>query len=203
MIGKDTKMALGYLSPYRRGTAATRARGAGGSSLFDINREINRMFETLLEQDGDSSTLSPGMLAPALDIHQDDETIEITAELPGVKEEDIDLCVEDGVLTLRGEKQSERSDEERGYTERSYGTFVRRISLPPNVDEDACSADFENGVLKITLPISEQKTRGRRIQLGRGKSAGSQSEGALIDQKQDDKGAAKGKKTKEKAKKSG
>jgi HSP20 family protein len=195
-------MALGYLSPYRRGSVGQGGRGFGERSLFDINREINRMFESLLDQGSDSGTVSPGMLAPALDVHQDDETIEITAKLPGVKEEDIDLSVEDGVLTLRGEKQSERSDEERGYTERSYGTFMRRISLPPNVDEDACSADFENGVLKITLPISEQKTRGRQIQLGRGKSAGSKQKGALIEQKQDDKGATKGTKTKEKTKKS-
>lgn len=196
-------MALGYLSPYRRGSVAQGGRGFGGSSLFDINREINRMFESLLDQGSDSGTVSPGMLAPALDVHQDDDVIEITAELPGVKEEDIDLTVEDGVLTLRGEKRSERSDEEHGYTERSYGTFVRRITLPPNVDEDACSADFENGVLKITLPTSEQKTRGRQIQLGRGKSAGSKPEGALIDQKQDDKGATKGNKAKAKAKRSG
>lgn len=170
-------MALGYLAPYRRGSVASTSRGAGATSLFDINRQINHMFEALLDQGGDDGALSPGMLAPALDVHHDDEKIEITAELPGVREEDIDLTVEDGALTLRGEKHSEHSDEERGYRERSYGKFLRRISLPPNVDEDACSADFANGVLKITLPTSEQKTRGRKIQLGRGKSEISEAEG--------------------------
>lgn len=194
-------MPLGYLSPYRNGSVAPPGTGATGGSLLGLNREINRMFDALFEQGGDSGTLSPGMLAPALDVHQDDTKIEITAELPGVNEDDIDLTVEDGVLTLRGEKRSQRSDEERGYTERSYGTFVRRISLPPTVDENACSADFENGVLKITLPVSEQKSRGRKIQLGRGKSTSSEAEAASISRDEDAATAPQSGKPKEKAKK--
>lgn len=190
-------MAFGTLSPYRRGSVAS-GRDRGGSSLFDLSREINRMFDSLFEQRGDNGMLSPGMLTPALDVHQDNDKIEITAELPGVKEEDVDLTVEDGVLTLRGEKHSERSDEERGYRERSYGTFVRRVSLPPNVDENACSAEFSNGVLKITLPTSEEKARGRKIQLGRGKS-GDGAEGALIDQKQEHASSEKSGKKKRRA----
>ncbi len=194
-------MALGYLSPYRSGSVVPAGRGSNGSSLLDINREINRMFDALFEQGSDSGTLSPGMLAPALDVHQDDDKIEITAELAGVKEDDINITVEDGVLTLRGEKRSQRSDEERGYTERSYGTFVRRISLPPTVDEDACSADFENGVLKITLPVSEKKARGRKIELGSGKSASSKAGGTQTDREHDKAPAAKSGKPRAKAKK--
>ncbi|HSR00529.1 MAG TPA: Hsp20/alpha crystallin family protein [Sphingomicrobium sp.] len=196
-------MALGYLSPYRRGSPAPAGRGSNANSLFDINREINRMFEALFEQGGEIGTLSPGMLAPALDVHHDNDKIEITAELPGVKEEDIDLTVEDGVLTLRGEKRSQRSDDERGYTERSYGTFVRRISLPPTVDESACSADFENGVLRITLPVGEQKSRGRKIELGSRKSTSSEAAGALIDRKEDKAPAAQSRKQRQKPNKKG
>jgi len=102
--------------------------------------------------------------------------LEITAELPGVKQEDIDVHVEDGVLTLSGEKRSEKSDEQRGYSERSYGRFERTITLPPNVDEDACRADFRDGVLTITVPRAAEKQRGRKIPLGGGgQQAGGQA----------------------------
>ena len=150
-------MAYGYLTPLRRGSLA--GGGLGGGGLFD----------DLFDQDGDSGAYArPGMSTPAMDIHQADDKIEITAELPGVREEDIDLTVEDGVLTLRGEKKSSREDQQRGYSERSYGTFERRLTLPSNIDEEKCSADFRDGVLTITLPKSAEKARGRRIPLGEG-----------------------------------
>lgn len=171
-------MAYGYLSPYRRG-------GVAGGSLFDLNRQINRMFDDLFEQDGDSGFYSQtGMSAPAMEVHRDDDKIEITAELPGVKEEDIDLTVQDGVLTLRGEKKSTRKDEQRGYSERSYGSFERRITLPQDADADACSADFADGVLTITLPVSEEKSRGKRIPLGKRQGRDNRDEGQLIEQRE-------------------
>ena len=171
-------MANGYLTPWRgssltgsnfgSGLGSSLASGYAGGSLFDLHRQMNRLFDDLFNQSGDSGSYArAGMAAPALDVHQADDKLEITAELPGVKEDDIDLSIEDGVLTLRGEKRSSRSDEERGYSERSYGTFERRITLPSTVDEDKCSADFKDGVLTITLPVSEAKSRGRRIPLGR------------------------------------
>lgn len=170
-------MAFGYLSPYRR-------RPTAGGSLFDLHQQVNRLFDDLFDQDGDSGFYArSGMSAPALEVHRDGDRLEITAELPGVREEDVDLTVQDGVLTLRGEKKSSRKNEERGYSERSYGSFERRITLPQDVDTDACSADFSDGVLTITLPINEQKSRGKRIPLGRqqGQSS-SENEGQLIDQ---------------------
>ena len=160
-------MAYGYLTPLRRGSLA--GGGLGGGGLFDLHRQMNRLFDDLFDQDGDSGAYArPGMSTPAMDIHQADDKIEITAELPGVREEDIDLTVEDGVLTLRGEKKSSREDQQRGYSERSYGTFERRLTLPSNIDEEKCSADFRDGVLTITLPKSAEKARGRRIPLGEG-----------------------------------
>jgi HSP20 family protein len=110
--------------------------------------------------------------------------VEITAELPGVREEDIDITIDDGVLTLRGEKKSVREDKEAGYRERSYGSFERRITLPANIDEDACAADFKDGVLTITLPKSEEKARGRKIEFGRGKRRDTRAEDALIEQRE-------------------
>ncbi|MBO0749063.1 MAG: Hsp20/alpha crystallin family protein [Porphyrobacter sp.] len=164
-----------YLTPWRRGSLASGGYGSdyGGGSLFDLHRQMNRLFNDLFDRGSESGSLAgAGIMAPALDVRQTDGKFEITAELPGVKEDDIDLTIEDGVLTLRGEKRSSRSDEQSGYSERSYGTFERRITLPSNVDEDKCSADFKDGVLTVTLPTSEEKARGRRIPLGRGSQTG-------------------------------
>lgn len=176
-------MAFGYLTPFRSRTPAT--TGTGGS-LFDLHRQMNRLFDDLFDQDGDSGFYArAGIAAPAMDIHQDDKQVEITAELPGVKEEDIDITIDDGVLTLRGEKKSTREDKESGYRERSYGSFERRLTLPSNIDEDNCSADFKDGVLTITLPKSEDKARGRKIQLGQGQQRSNRAEEQLIEQRGD------------------
>ena len=175
-------MAFGYLTPFRSRTPAT--TGTGGS-LFDLHRQMNRLFDDLFDQDGDSGFYArAGIAAPAMDIHQDDKQVEITAELPGVKEEDIDITIDDGVLTLRGEKKSTREDKESGYRERSYGSFERRLTLPSNIDEDNCSADFKDGVLTITLPKSEDKARGRKIQLGQGQQRSNRAEEQLIEQRE-------------------
>ena len=176
-------MAFGYLTPFRSRTPAT--TGTGGS-LFDLHRQMNRLFDDLFDQDGDSGFYArAGIAAPAMDIHQDDKQVEITAELPGVKEEDIDITIDDGVLTLRGEKKSTREDKESGYRERSYGSFERRLTLPSNIDEDNCSAEFKDGVLTITLPKSEEKARGRKIQLGQGQQRSNRAEEQLIEQRGD------------------
>ena len=176
-------MAFGYLTPFRSRTPAT--TGTGGS-LFDLHRQMNRLFDDLFDQDGDSGFYArAGIAAPAMDLHQDDKQVEITAELPGVKEEDIDITIDDGVLTLRGEKKSTREDKESGYRERSYGSFERRLTLPSNIDEDNCSADFKDGVLTITLPKSEDKARGRKIQLGQGQQRSNRAEEQLIEQRGD------------------
>lgn len=162
-------MARGYLTPWRGGSLAPTGFGGMGGSLFDLHRRMDRLFDDLFQQrggEGGSQLATAGFQAPAIDVDQNDKQIEITAELPGVKEEDIDLSVEDGMLTLCGEKKSERRDEEGGYSERSYGRFERRITLPADIDQEHCSADFRDGVLRITIPRTEAKQRGRRIPLG-------------------------------------
>lgn len=170
-------MAYSYLTPYLGGGQMV---GRNGGGLFDLHRQMNRLFDELFDTSGDTSGGGTGLSGlgarPALDIHQDDDRIEITAELPGVKEEDIDLTVEDGVLRLTGEKKSSREDSQSGYRERSYGRFERRITLPSNVDEEKIEADFRDGVLTVTLPKAE-KERGRKIRLGQS----SRSEQGLIE----------------------
>lgn len=160
-------MANGSLTPWRRGSLMGSGVNVGSGSLFDLHRQMNRLFDDLFEGSHSSGRGGVGgaLSAPALDVHTDEKQIEITAELPGVKQDDINLTVEDGVLTLSGEKKSERKDES-GYSERSYGRFERRITLPSDVDDGQCAADFKDGVLRITLPRIEAKSRARRIHLG-------------------------------------
>jgi HSP20 family protein len=153
-----------YLTPGRRGSLARGSAGGFGGSLFDLHRQMNSLFDDLVEGGSPSQGFLGGTGWPQLEIEHDDERIQVCAELPGVEEDDIDLTIEDGMLTLSGEKRSERK--EGGYSERSYGRFERRIALPSDVEEDACQADFRNGVLTVTLPRSAEKARGRRIPLG-------------------------------------
>ena len=105
---------------------------------------------------------------PSLEVSRTDKEVRITAEVPGVTEKDVELLVEDGVLTLRGEKKSETEDKDRGYSERCYGRFERRIALPAGVDEENARAEFRDGVLTVTLPRSAEAERGRRIPINAG-----------------------------------
>jgi HSP20 family protein len=95
-----------------------------------------------------------GSIVPRVNISEDTNTIHIHAELPGVSQEDVKLTVNEGVLTLRGEKKKEEKFEERNYhrIERRYGEFVRQFTLPENVKLDEIKAEFKNGVLEVALP---------------------------------------------------
>jgi HSP20 family protein len=96
-------------------------------------------------------------LVPALDITEDDGTYKVTIELPGVAKDDVHVEVEEGVLSVRGEKKTER-EEKKGkarWTERSYGSFCRSFSLPPNADPERIEASFKDGVLTLVLTKTE------------------------------------------------
>jgi HSP20 family protein len=112
--------------------------------------------------------------APPMEVLQRGNQIVVRTELPGMKPDDVHIDVEDGMLTISGERQQSREDREEGYfhTERSYGTFARSIALPDNVDEEQIRARYEHGVLEVTVPIPEQqRQRGRRVQIQSGASA--------------------------------
>ena len=106
--------------------------------------------------------------APRAEAKAADSRYEITMELPGVAEKDIDVSLHDGVLTVKGEKRSERKEEGEGYffSEREYGRFQRTFRLPADAKADAVNADFTNGVLKITVPkIAEEKAQTKKIKV--------------------------------------
>ena len=102
--------------------------------------------------------------SPAVDISEDDNTIEIKADLPEVKKEDIDVSIDDGVLTISGERKSESKEKKGGvqHIERSYGSYSRSFTLPDNVEEKKISADCKDGVLTLTLPKTAKKSNNHR-----------------------------------------
>ncbi len=118
------------------------------SPIFGLRREIDRLFEDTFARDGNNWT-------PAVDIKESDNDIRIDLELPGLRPEDVELTAENGLLTIRGEKHSERKEGDEGryhVVERSYGTFMRTFTLPHGVDENQIQAEFNDGVLSIRIP---------------------------------------------------
>jgi HSP20 family protein len=144
-------------------------RNDDANPLLGFRREVDRMFEDLFR--GTWPSLEWGRSAmewPRLEVSETDRHVRITAEVPGMSEKDVELLLEDGVLTLRGEKKSEAQDKDRGYSERFYGRFERRIPMPSSVDQEGAKADFRDGVLSITLPKSPEAERGKRIPINGG-----------------------------------
>jgi HSP20 family protein len=121
-------------------------------SLF---REVQKTFEDFSRR-SPLAGLSSEILAPKVDIAESKDAIDLTAELPGVDEKDVDVTLADGMLTIRGEKKSKRdeTDKEKSWhvVERSYGSFSRTISLPFDPDPAKVEAKFDKGVLHIHLP---------------------------------------------------
>jgi len=105
--------------------------------------------------------------SPQIEVIQKPNAVVLRADLPGLKADDVNVSVEDGMLTISGErKQEEREEREGGYirSERSYGTFYRAFTLPDSADDEKVSASFKDGVLEVTIPITERE-RGRRIKV--------------------------------------
>lgn len=116
-------------------------------------REGSRLARLMDEMFGERPRLGLGVTVPAVDVTEADDHYLISAEIPGVKRHDLTLEVREGVLSLRGEKRSEREEtkEKARILERSYGAFSRSFSLPADADPEKISAKFEDGVLKVTI----------------------------------------------------
>jgi HSP20 family protein len=146
------------------------------SPLSSLRREIDRLFDDLhfgtwLRTPGNVFDVEPfwrGELsfgkAPAVDIAERDKEYEITAELPGMEEKDIDVKFANGMLTINGEKREEKEEKKKDYylSERRYGTFQRSFSVPEGVDTDKIDASFKNGVLTVILPKSPEAQKSEK-----------------------------------------
>ena len=129
------------------------------SDFDELRRQARRFFE-----DVDMPVVDNFTFAPALDVVENEKEILVTAELPGMKSEDVTVEVDNNILTLKGEKKSEfeKKDAQYHIWERSYGTFQRMIPLPRTVKADAIEANIENGILTVKLPKAEEAV-GRKI----------------------------------------
>src|ERR671926_639393 len=134
--------------------------------LRTLQEEVNRLFSTNLTRAFDDEGIGRGAWAPSVDIYENKDQIVLEAELPGMKQEDFDLSIENNVITLRGERKFEKTDDTDNYhrVERSYGAFTRSFTLPQTVSAEGATAEYNNGVLRVTLPKREE-TKARRIEV--------------------------------------
>ncbi|MCL4316335.1 MAG: Hsp20/alpha crystallin family protein [Gammaproteobacteria bacterium] len=138
------------------------------SALTRLHNEINRMFDSRAFPAGgdDAPSVAASDWTPLVDIKEDSGRFVIYADVPGVDPKDIEVTMEDGVLTLKGERAFESAEERNGYrrAERARGAFYRRFSMPDTADAERISATGKNGVLEIVIPKHE-RVQPRKIQV--------------------------------------
>ncbi|HEX5224060.1 MAG TPA: Hsp20/alpha crystallin family protein [Solirubrobacteraceae bacterium] len=138
--------------------------------LQSIQQEMNRLFGTFFDnQTVSAAPTGQRRWIPAMDLVEEDEHYVLRADLPGVREDDVNVELEDNVLTISGERRTESSERKDGYyrLERSSGTFARSLTLPEGIDPESIEAGFENGVLELRVPKpAEHKPRRVAISVG-------------------------------------
>ena len=164
-------MATRFLAPFG-------GRGLLGRDPFlELHREVNRLFDDSLRGMTDSGS-SATMLNPKVDVCPTEDGWELTVELPGVDEKDIDLRLDGDLLTISGEKRDQRKDEQNRLVERSYGSFTRSFQLPFTPDPEKVTADCDKGVLTVKLPKSAELDRSKRISIGSGSGRTIEAQGS-------------------------
>lgn len=133
----------------------------------EVNRMLHDDFAVSGNLEGDRSRVATSAWTPAVDVKEEAGRFVITADVPGVEPKDIDITMENGVLTIKGERKHEEKEEREGYkrVERVYGTFYRRFTLPDTADAEKVSASSKNGVLEVTIP-KQEKVQPRKIKVG-------------------------------------
>lgn len=134
--------------------------------LRQMRREMDNIFSNKFPDIQSDMTESTGTnWVPAVDVREEDDKFLIHADIPGVNPKDIDVSVDNGVLTIKGEKKHESSESEKSYkrVERSYGSFFRQFTLPESADFEAISAKSANGVLELIIPKSAKAAAKRQI----------------------------------------
>lgn len=167
-IKTDTKAGMSAAS----GTSASAS--APWQPFESLRREIDSIFENFglgswrlpAERAPRLAMGWPGAIAPATDLTERDGEYEITAELPGLDQKDVEVKLANGMLTIKGEKREEREEGDKDYhlSERRYGSFMRAFAMPPGVDADKIEANFTKGVLTVKLPkTAEARQKEKKI----------------------------------------
>jgi HSP20 family protein len=137
--------------------------------LSTLQDRMNRLFQDSFGREGREEALSTTTFAPAVDVYEDEHSITLKIEVPGIDEKDIDVRLENNTLTVHGERKFEKEEKEENYRriERQYGSFTRSFTLPNTVDVDKTSADYDKGVLKISLAKkAEAKPKQIKVNVG-------------------------------------
>jgi HSP20 family protein len=177
MLDLDFIMAL-VSSPNfnQRGSNMALIRWEPARELGTIQSEMNRLFNTFFDTpttaNGNGSGLAQRRWIPAMDLVENEDTFVLRADLPGLSEADVDIEVEDNVLTVSGERKSEHEDRKEGYyrVERSFGSFRRSLTLPEGVEPESVKATFDRGVLEVSIPKPEQR-KPRKVSIAVGGSS--------------------------------
>jgi HSP20 family protein len=134
-----------------------------------LQDRMNRLFRESFNQAGQDEALTNSSFAPAVDVYEDEHTVTLKIEVPGIDEKDIDVRLENNTLTVHGERKIEKEEKEENYrrVERHYGSFTRTFTLPTTVDSEKVSATYDKGVLKIALPKkAEAKPKQIKVNIG-------------------------------------
>ena len=134
--------------------------------VMALQNRVNNLFREMNEGD---SPLTTASFVPAVDVYEDSKKVVLKLEVPGIEEKDLDVRVENNTLTVRGERKFEKEEKEENYRriERQYGTFTRSFTLPNTVDAEKVNADYDKGVLKITLAKkAEAKPKQIKVNVG-------------------------------------
>ena len=134
-----------------------------------LQDRMNRLFRESYGPEGRDEALTTSQFAPPVDVYEDEHNVVLKVEVPGIDEKDIDVRVENNVLTVHGERKVEKEEKEENFrrVERQYGSFTRTFTLPSTVDADRIQADYDKGVLKIVLPKkAEAKPKQIKVNVG-------------------------------------
>jgi HSP20 family protein len=176
-------MQVKDLIPWARGSRAPDTKERSSNPILQLQEEMNRLFEGFWSRferqvPAVGSTPYPTPFGgigfpwngamPRADVVETDDGVEVTVELPGLEQKDVEVTLTDDLLTVKGEKKVAHEESRKGYylSERAYGAFHRAIPLPPGVDSEKAEAVFRNGVLTVKLPQSaEARAKVRRIEV--------------------------------------
>jgi HSP20 family protein len=137
-----------------------------------LQDRMNRLFRESYSGEGRDESLTASSFAPAVDVYEDEHNVTLKVEVPGIDEKDIDIRVENNLLTVHGDRKIEKEEKEENYrrVERQYGSFTRTFTLPNTVDTDNVQATYDKGVLKISLPKkAEAKPKQIKVNVGSAK----------------------------------
>jgi HSP20 family protein len=137
--------------------------------LSALQNRMNRLFEEQQYGGGREESLTAGAFVPPVDIYEDEHSIQLKLEVPGIDEKDLDIKVENNTLTVSGERKFEKEEKEENFhrVERRYGSFTRSFTLPNTVSTDDVQADYDHGVLKIRLAKrAEAKPKQIKVNVG-------------------------------------